>query len=94
MIYEWDAAKNEVNIRERGLDFADAHRVFEGDAFVDQEDTRRAYGEVRMNVIGKIGPAIVKLTYTDRPNGVRRVISLHVASRKDRRRWHELFDTP
>lgn len=43
MDYEWDPAKNETNIRRRGLDFADAYRVFETDAFVDQEDIRRGY---------------------------------------------------
>jgi uncharacterized DUF497 family protein len=93
MDYEWDPAKNEANIRDRGLDFADAYRVFEGEAFVDQEDTRRAYGELRMNAIGKLGPGFVHVTYTDRP-GVRRIISMRAASRKERRQWQATFDTP
>ena len=54
MNYDWNAAKNERNIRTRGLDFADAWRVFEGEMFLDREDTRRAYGEMRMNAIGKV----------------------------------------
>ena len=94
MDYEWDPAKNAANIRTRGLDFADAYRVFEGDAFIDQEDTRRAYGELRMNAIGKVGPVMVHVTYTDRTDGVRRIIAMRAASRKERRRWQQVFDTP
>lgn len=42
----FDPAKREWTLRTRGLDFADASRIFAGPVFTF-EDTRRDYGEVR-----------------------------------------------
>jgi uncharacterized DUF497 family protein len=42
----WDEAKRQATLRERGLDFADADRVFDGRA-VTLPDDRRDYGEER-----------------------------------------------
>lgn len=44
MKYEWDEAKNLVNIEKHGIDFNDAHELFEGDKLVIP-DTRQDYGE-------------------------------------------------
>ena len=47
----FDAPKREITLRERGLDFADAERVFAG-AVVEREDDRFDYGEVRLVSVG------------------------------------------
>jgi hypothetical protein len=92
--YAWDPAKNEATILQRGLDFADAYRVFEG-SFIERDDTRRDYGETRMNAIGRIGPIFVHVTYTDDTTGnVRRIISMRPANRKERVKWQQTFGTP
>jgi hypothetical protein len=41
---------------ERGLDFADAARVFEG-VTVETEDTRKDYGEMRIICFGRLAAA-------------------------------------
>jgi uncharacterized DUF497 family protein len=42
----WDESKRHRTLEERGLDFGDADRVFDGDQFT-HEDDRREYGETR-----------------------------------------------
>jgi len=40
MIFEWDAAKNLVNIAKHGPDFLDARQVFDGRTRLDTESPR------------------------------------------------------
>ncbi|PIZ25733.1 MAG: hypothetical protein COY47_04345 [Chloroflexi bacterium CG_4_10_14_0_8_um_filter_57_5] len=47
MKFEWDKQKNKANIEKHGLDFADAHKVFESPMLVRIDD-REDYGEDRM----------------------------------------------
>jgi uncharacterized DUF497 family protein len=49
--FEWDAAKNERNIRIHGIDFADAAPIFDAPMFT-WADTRKAYGEARTVGLG------------------------------------------
>ena len=51
MKYAWDEAKNELNIRKHGLDFADVHEVFDGPV-VEKLDERFDYGEERWIALG------------------------------------------
>lgn len=43
MRFEWDEAKNEENIRKRGIDFADVVDIF-NHPMLTWEDDREAYG--------------------------------------------------
>lgn len=47
MRFEWDEAKSETNLDERGFDFAFASLIFDG-LTVEVEDRRRDYGEPRV----------------------------------------------
>ncbi len=47
MRFEWDEAKSETNLDERGFDFAFASLIFDG-LTVEVEDRRRDYGEHRV----------------------------------------------
>ena len=60
---------------ERGLDFADAVRVFEG-ITVEIEDTRKDYGEKRIICFGRLEGRIVVIGYTPRGASVRHVFSM------------------
>jgi uncharacterized DUF497 family protein len=53
MRYEWDEVKNAANVAKHGISFATASRIFDG-PIVSAEDTRRDYGETRLNSIGKV----------------------------------------
>lgn len=53
MAYEYDERKSEETLRDRGIDFDFAARLFDGQ-FIEYEDTRRDYGEERHVAIGAI----------------------------------------
>jgi uncharacterized DUF497 family protein len=44
MDFEWDEAKNQQNIDKHGIDFQDAHLIFEK-PFLTSPNARKEYGE-------------------------------------------------
>lgn len=87
-MFEWDDAKNELNIAKHGVGFATAVRIFDGPVFTSI-DRRFDYGEVRENSLGMVdGVLCLAVTHTDR-HGVRRLISARRASRRERARYAE-----
>ena len=78
---EFDQAKRDVTLAERGLDFADAVSVFEGRS-VTFEDERRAYGESRFITIGELGERMVVIVWTPRGDA-RRIISMRRANDRE-----------
>lgn len=89
MKFEWDEAKNDINLRKHGLDFADAPEIFNGPMLV-QLDTRQDYGEDRWIGIGFIQSRVVVVVYTERDNGETiRIISLRKALKYERKRFKE-----
>ena len=85
--FEWDAAKSEATFAERGIDFAAAARVFDGD-YLEREDTRHGYGERRFVVTGEVEGLVVTVVWTRRGRR-RRIISTWPASRRERREYRE-----
>ena len=79
MLITFDPAKREATLRHRGLDFAEAGRVFAG-AVVDRDDDRFDYGEVRTLSVGLLNGAIVAIVWTDRGEA-RHVISMRKATK-------------
>jgi uncharacterized protein len=82
MNFEWDRAKNRVNIRKHGLDFADAEEMFRGVLVLDA-DTREEYGEKRWRGIGTIGGRIVHVVFCERGPETVRIISLRKATSRE-----------
>jgi uncharacterized DUF497 family protein len=74
MANSWDEAKRQATLHERGLDFADADRVFEG-RVVTLPDDRRDYGEPRFITAGWLRGRFVVIVWTPRDGG-RRIISM------------------
>lgn len=87
MRFEWDEAKSETNLDERGFDFAFATLIFDG-LTVEVEDRRRDYGERRVVAIGVADGVHLTVVYTDReaPRApvTRRIISARRSSRHER----------
>ena len=77
MQFSWDEAKRKANIAKRGLDFADASRVFES-PMVLVEDDRQAYGEQRMIGIGLLESLIVLIVHVESETHIR-IISMRKA---------------
>ena len=77
----WDKNKRQRNIREHGLDFVGCDAVFDSPV-VAWDDDRKAYGELRINLLGFLNGVVVHLTYTERGNDLH-VISLRKAEKHE-----------
>ena len=89
MDFEWDEAKRLANILKHGIDFADAIAMFT-DAFIETEDRRREYGELRYRAVGRLGEVVIQVAYTWRSDK-RRIISARRAGRNDRRAYYASY---
>lgn len=47
MRFEWDAAKNDINIRKHGIDFNDAKIIFHGYTLTIEDDRRENKDHIR-----------------------------------------------
>ncbi len=89
MRIEFDAAKREQALRERGLDMARADEIFAG-ATLTAADDRRDYGEDRFITIGFLDARMVVTVWTAR-RGARRIISLRKAHDREQALYRPRF---
>lgn len=90
MDFEWDQGKSDKNLRERGVGFDFAALIFDGPV-IERTDSRKNYGEVRIQGIGVAEGIILTVIYTDRGE-VRRIISARPASKKERNAWQSFVN--
>ncbi|MCX8478058.1 MAG: BrnT family toxin [Sphingomonas sp.] len=81
----YDPAKRERTLAERGLDFADAPRVFAGITLTLQDD-RQDYGETRWQTYGLLDDRLVTLIWTERGQA-RQIISMRKCNERERARY-------
>jgi uncharacterized protein len=81
MKIEFDAAKNEANVRERGLPFVRAAE-FDFDSAIVEQDSRKDYPEVRYVAIGYLDTRLHVLCFTGIEGGIR-VISFRKANSRE-----------
>lgn len=81
MVMEFDERKRQVTLLERGLDFTDASRVFEGRC-ITFEDLRQLYGEQRFVTLGELDARLVVIVWTPR-GAARRIISMRKANERE-----------
>lgn len=91
MRYEWDPAKRAWTLRERGIDFVDAIRIFDG-AVLQFSRWPQSYPERRVVAIGLIEQIELTLVYTPKASDLRRIISARRAKRKEHRFYAEAFE--
>ena len=77
----WHENKRQRNIREHGLDFVGCDAVFDSPV-VAWDDDRKAYGELRINLLGFLNGIVVQLTYTERGDDLH-IISLRKAEKHE-----------
>jgi uncharacterized DUF497 family protein len=87
MQLEFDAAKNQINIATRGLNFERAVDFDFGTAIVDQ-DTRKAYPEPRFVAVGFLESRLHVLCFTPITGGIR-VISFRKANAREVRDYDQ-----
>jgi uncharacterized DUF497 family protein len=81
----FDPVKNAINIASRGLSFQLVEQMEWATALM-QEDTRKAYGERRFQVLGFIGERLHAVVFTPREGKVH-VISLRKANSREVKRY-------
>ena len=85
MEISYDSAKRAHTLAERGLDFDDARRVFEG-AIVNYVDDRKYYGEVRWISVGYLDARLLMIVWTQRGDA-RHVISMRKANDREQKKF-------
>ena len=81
MEFTWSESKRKLNLKNHGLDFVDAPRVFEGVTFT-YEDDRFAYGEQRFVTLGLLAGIPVSIVHTESEHEIR-IISFRKASQRE-----------
>lgn len=82
--FEWDELKNQRNIVERGLDFADAIEIVNKPVLL-RADKRKNYGEDRFIAAGLSCGRLVFIVYTLRSADIIRIISFRRANSRERK---------
>ena len=85
MRFTWSERKRAINLREHGVDFMDAPRVFEGLTFT-YEDDRFAYGEQRFITLGLLAGVPVSVAHTESDDEIR-IISFRKATGREEKRF-------
>jgi uncharacterized protein len=85
MRFTWSERKRAINLKEHGLDFLDAPRVFEGLTFTFEDD-RFAYGEQRFITLGLLAGVPVSVAHTETDDEIR-IISFRKATGREARRF-------
>lgn len=87
MDISFDPAKNERNVRDRGLPF-DLVEHLDWSTAIIEEDVRKDYGERRYRALGKIGTRLHAVVFTPRAGKVH-VIRLRKANQREVRNYEQ-----
>ena len=87
MEISFDPAKRERTLRERGLDFLDAPKVFEAPNYRFLDD-RFDYGEEREVVIGYLRERMVVIVWTS-GGSARHIISMRKANDREQAKYQD-----
>ncbi len=85
MDIDFDPIKSATNTERRGLPF-DLVVEFEFESAMYAEDTRKDYGEVRIQALGLLQGRVHVLVFTETASGIR-VISLRKANKREVKRY-------
>ncbi len=92
MLLEFDSAKSDRNLKDRGIGF-ERFADIDPEAAVSVEDDREDYGERRLRVLGLIDGVLHAAVITPR-GGKIRVISLRRANRREERAYANERESP
>jgi hypothetical protein len=81
MRFAWHESKRKANLKQHGLDFVDAPRVFEGVTYTFEDD-RFEYSEKRFVTLGFLGDITVSIVHTENESEIR-VIPFRKATRNE-----------
>jgi len=89
----WDSRKRESNLVKHGIDFDDLSDFFDDPNLVERIDSRRDYGEVRRQALGRNQGHVLFVVYTWRDD-TRWLISARRATREERKIYEARSPSP
>jgi uncharacterized DUF497 family protein len=87
-VFVWDETKRKSNLAKHGLDFSDAHLVYNNPGKCTYDASRRGERRLMDIAIAVIHGRLLALVYTERGNDIR-VISFRPASREEREQYEQ-----
>ena len=86
MKFEWDVDKERANRRRHGISFDEATGLFDrGVDYLEIYDSEHSYAEDRFIAIGPVRCGLIVVVYTERQEGVIRIISGRPATASESR---------
>lgn len=80
--FEWDEAKNRLNIQRHGIAFADVVDFLDDPGLIERLDQREDYGEDRIIAFATIKGRVLAIVYVERGDALR-LISARNATRDE-----------
>ena len=90
MQFEWDEAKNRMNIRKHGISFEMATGVFFDEYRIERVDYLHSADEERLYTIGRI-ESILFVVFTERKDSIR-IISARKATKEEENEYYKAND--
>ena len=87
-MFVWDEAKRSSNLKKHGLDFKDAHLVYDNPEKCTYDSSRAGERRFIDVALAVIKGRLLTLIYTERGDDVR-VISFRPASREERKQYEQ-----
>ena len=87
---EWDVAKSERCLTQRGFDFEFAARLFDESEYWE-ERSRQRHREPRFVSVGRVDELLLAVVWTPRGSR-RRIISARRASRRERHAYRQILE--
>ncbi|MFT0520261.1 MULTISPECIES: BrnT family toxin [Pseudomonas] len=91
MFFEWDEAKNQINIRKHGIDFSDVPDMFNHPMLI-RRDSCVEYGEERWVSLGWLKSLIGVVVYTERQGEIIRIISARKATKWEAKHYDQYIE--
>jgi uncharacterized DUF497 family protein len=87
-VFVWDEAKRKSNLKKHGLDFKDAHLVYDDPEKLTYDSSRNGERRLLDLAVAIVKGRLLALIYTERGSDVR-VISFRPASREEREQYEQ-----
>lgn len=85
MQFEWDEEKCQANVRKHGIDFVEAHEIFENPLL--SKIDKRYYNEEKWIALGMTNRCVVLVVYVEKDEETTRVISIRKATKRERKTY-------
>ena len=93
MEFEWDDVKDRSNQRKHGLSFIEARQLFESrNDYLEIFDSAHSDTESRFIAVGPIDRGIIVVVFTERDEGLIRIIGARFANKHERDLYRSKMD--